>query len=48
MINPFQYTIVTDPWNLASVDVHEINASAFQRCCEALDRVRAEIGRAHV
>ncbi|UCH20764.1 MAG: ATP-binding protein [Deltaproteobacteria bacterium] len=42
MINPFQYTIVTDPWNLASVDVHEINASAFQRCCEALDRVRAE------
>ena len=42
MLNPFRNTIVTDPWNPGSVDVREINAGAFQLCCQALDRVRAE------
>ncbi len=42
MINPFRNTIVTDPWNPGSVDVYEINAGAFQLCCQALDRVREE------
>ena len=42
MINPFRNTIVADPWNPGIVDVYEINAGAFQLCCQALDRVRAE------
>jgi chromosomal replication initiation ATPase DnaA len=42
VINPFRNTIVADPWNPGIVDVYEINAGAFQLCCQALDRVRAE------
>lgn len=42
MINPFRHTIVTDPWTPPNADVQEISAGAFELCCEALAKVRAE------
>src|SRR5919199_6506375 len=40
--NPFQDTIVLDPWQPAAADVADIHARAFQSCCEALEVVRSQ------
>src|SRR4051794_5669634 len=40
--NPFQDTIVLDPWQPAPIDVATIHARAFQCCCEALEVVRSQ------
>lgn len=38
--NPFLASVVTDPWKPAQVDVAEIHAEAFGRCCQAIEYVR--------
>ena len=47
-MNPFRDSIVRDPWRSGSVDVPEINETAFRRCCEALELLRESRGSTSV
>ncbi|MCP4345098.1 MAG: hypothetical protein GY795_06175 [Desulfobacterales bacterium] len=42
MVNPFREIIVQDPWNPVEIDISEINAQAFDLCCDILEIVRTE------
>ncbi len=42
MLNPFRERIVRDPWNPFRIDISEINAEAFDLCCDVLKIVRTE------
>jgi hypothetical protein len=39
--NPFEHTVVADPWDESSEDVQQINRSAFEKCLALVDGVRA-------
>ena len=42
MDNPFRSRIVSTPWASGEIEVPEINAEAFDFCCNVLNRVRSE------
>lgn len=40
--NPFRSIIVSDAWQSGGVDVSDIHADDFEKCCEAVEHVRRE------
>jgi hypothetical protein len=45
--NPFQHTVVVDPWDESSEDIQRINQTAFNKCLDLIQgvRVQAAAGR---
>ena len=41
IINPFNESVVSDPWERLEIDVSSVHQSAFARCCEAVAAIRA-------
>jgi hypothetical protein len=41
IINPFNESVVTDPWEILETDVSSVHQSAFARCCDAVMAIRA-------
>ncbi|HEY7184307.1 MAG TPA: hypothetical protein VIC84_22920 [Blastocatellia bacterium] len=39
--NPFNESVVSDPWEALETDVSSVHQSAFRRCCEAVAAIRA-------
>jgi hypothetical protein len=41
IINPFNESVVSDPWEMLETDVTSVHQSAFERCCQAVRAIRA-------
>jgi hypothetical protein len=41
IINPFNESVVSDPWERLEIDVSSVHQLAFARCCEAVAAIRA-------